>query len=68
VIGVDQGGEQATFRFFLNPGVSWLWVGGAVMGAGGLLAAWPTRRRVAAGKPPAARRSRRRQLAEAGRR
>jgi cytochrome c-type biogenesis protein CcmF len=68
VIGVDQGGEQATFRFFLNPGVSWLWVGGAVMGAGGLLAAWPSRRRVAAGKPPAARRSRRRQLAEAGRR
>jgi cytochrome c-type biogenesis protein CcmF len=68
VIGVDQGGEQATFRFFLNPGVSWLWVGGAVMAAGGLLAAWPSRRRVAAGKPPGVRRPRRRQLAEAGRR
>jgi cytochrome c-type biogenesis protein CcmF len=68
VIGVDQGGEQATFRFFLNPGVSWLWVGGAVMAAGGLLAAWPSRRRVVAGKPPAARRPRRRQLAGAGRR
>jgi cytochrome c-type biogenesis protein CcmF len=56
VIGVDSGGEQATFRFFLNPGVTWLWVGGAVMAAGGLLAAWPARRRATArprgpGKP-----------------
>ncbi len=68
VLGVDQGGEQATLRFFLNPGVSWLWVGGAVMAAGGLLAAWPGRRRVAAAAPPAPRRPRRRQLAQAGRR
>jgi cytochrome c-type biogenesis protein CcmF len=69
VIGVDQNGEQATFRFFLNPGVSWLWVGGAVMAAGGVLAAWPSRRRMAAGKPPAAARPpRRRQLSGAGRR
>jgi cytochrome c-type biogenesis protein CcmF len=45
VIGVDQDGAQATFRFFLNPGVTWLWVGGGVMAAGGLLAAWPSRRR-----------------------
>ena len=69
VIGVDQGGGQATFRFFLNPGVSWLWVGGAVMVAGGLLAAWPGRRRPAAGKPPAGRRPRARvrQLAGTGR-
>jgi cytochrome c-type biogenesis protein CcmF len=45
VIGVDSGGEQATFRFFLNPGVTWLWAGGAIMAAGGLLAVWPARRR-----------------------
>jgi cytochrome c-type biogenesis protein CcmF len=51
VVGVEQAGEQATFRFFLNPGVTWLWVGGAVMALGGLLAAWPSRRRPA---PPAA--------------
>jgi cytochrome c-type biogenesis protein CcmF len=45
VIGVDGAGEQATFRFFLNPGVTWLWIGGAVMALGGLLAVWPSRRR-----------------------
>jgi cytochrome c-type biogenesis protein CcmF len=48
VIGVEGAGERATFRFFLNPGVTWLWVGGGVMAAGGLLAAWPARRRRAA--------------------
>ena len=52
VVGVEQDGERATFRFFLNPGVTWLWVGGAVMVLGGLLAVWPARRRPAA--PPAA--------------
>jgi cytochrome c-type biogenesis protein CcmF len=51
VVGVEQAGGQATFRFFLNPGVTWLWVGGAVMALGGLLAVWPSRRRPA---PPAA--------------
>jgi cytochrome c-type biogenesis protein CcmF len=45
VIGFDGEGasETATFRFFLNPGVSWLWVGGAIMALGGLVAAWPAR-------------------------
>jgi cytochrome c-type biogenesis protein CcmF len=47
VVGVEQDGERATFRFFLNPGMTWLWVGGAVMVLGGLLAVWPTRRRPA---------------------
>jgi len=42
VLGFDGG---ATFRFFLNPGVMWLWAGGAVIAMGGLLAAWPARRR-----------------------
>jgi cytochrome c-type biogenesis protein CcmF len=47
VIGFDGEGEddRATFRFFLNPGVTWLWVGGTIMALGGLLAAWPARRR-----------------------
>ena len=44
VIGFD--GDLATFRLFLNPGVMWLWVGGAIMALGGLLAAWPGRRRI----------------------
>jgi cytochrome c-type biogenesis protein CcmF len=46
VIGFEgDAGERATFRFFLNPGVMWLWVGGGIMALGGLLAAWPGRRR-----------------------
>jgi cytochrome c-type biogenesis protein CcmF len=43
VLGFDP--EGATFRFFLNPGVMWIWVGGGIMALGGLLAAWPSRRR-----------------------
>ena len=35
----------ATLRFFLNPGVMWVWVGAGVMAIGGLLAASPLRRR-----------------------
>jgi cytochrome c-type biogenesis protein CcmF len=46
VIGFEgEAGGRATFRFFLNPGVLWLWVGGGIMALGGLVAAWPTRRR-----------------------
>jgi cytochrome c-type biogenesis protein CcmF len=63
VLGFEGGnGERATFRFFLNPGVLWLWVGGAIMALGGLLAAWP------GGKRPIVQRQRVRQrvLAEVG--
>jgi cytochrome c-type biogenesis protein CcmF len=45
VIGLEQNGKSATFRFFLNPGVTWLWVGGALMVLAGLTAALPARRR-----------------------
>jgi cytochrome c-type biogenesis protein CcmF len=46
VLGFEgEDGQRATFRFFLNPGVMWLWAGGVVMALGGLLAAWPERRR-----------------------
>jgi cytochrome c-type biogenesis protein CcmF len=38
-------GTSATFRLFSNPGVMWLWVGGAVIVVGGVLALWPARRR-----------------------
>jgi cytochrome c-type biogenesis protein CcmF len=45
VVGFDEGGARATFRFFDNPGVMWLWVGGSVVALGGMVAAWPGRRR-----------------------
>jgi cytochrome c-type biogenesis protein CcmF len=52
VIGFEGDGERATFRFFDEHGVLWLWVGGAVIALGGLVAAWPSRRR---GLPDAVR-------------
>jgi cytochrome c biogenesis factor len=45
VIALQDNGRSATFRFYRNPGVSWLWLGGAVMALGGLAAAWPGGRR-----------------------
>jgi cytochrome c-type biogenesis protein CcmF len=34
----------ATFKVFVNPLVSWLWMGGLVMVLGTLIAIWPERR------------------------
>jgi cytochrome c-type biogenesis protein CcmF len=45
LLGFEGEGERATFRLFLNPGVTWLWVGGVIVALGGLLAALPDRRR-----------------------
>lgn len=47
VLGFDENGQRATFRVLLNPGVSWLWLGGAMMALGGAVAAWPARQRTA---------------------
>jgi len=44
LVTVD-GGRQAAFRFFVNPGIGLLWLGGAVMALGGVVAAWPTHAR-----------------------
>ena len=52
LIGFDGDGESATFRFFLNPGVTWLWLGGLIVALGGLLAAWPGSRRTRAPPSP----------------
>jgi cytochrome c-type biogenesis protein CcmF len=62
VLGFDENGQRATFRFLLNPGVMWLWVGAGVMGLGGLLALWPRRLR---SPLPAAAAAREPRLAEA---
>jgi len=39
--------SRASFRFFVNPGIGLLWLGGAVMALGGIVAAWPSRPRAA---------------------
>ena len=43
--GAVPGAEQATIRVFTKPLILWLWIGGAVMAIGTLLAAFPGRRR-----------------------
>jgi cytochrome c-type biogenesis protein CcmF len=45
VISLQEDGNSATFRFYRNPGVNWLWLGGFVMALGGVAAVWPARRR-----------------------
>jgi cytochrome c biogenesis factor len=42
-----ESGSRATFRFFVNPGIGLLWLGGLVMALGGIVAAWPTRPKTA---------------------
>ena len=39
--GVVDGTEQAVYRFTLNPLVSWVWFGGMIVVAGGLIVMWP---------------------------
>ena len=65
VQSVSPGGRRATFRLYLNPGVFWLWVGGAVMVLGGLLALVPSRKRKTVAAVPVEQRSR--ELVEASR-
>jgi cytochrome c-type biogenesis protein CcmF len=41
LVSVDPAG--VTLRFFVNPGIGLLWLGGSVTAAGGIVAAWPSR-------------------------
>jgi cytochrome c-type biogenesis protein CcmF len=45
VVSVDDAGGTATVRFFVNPGIGLLWLGGLVTAVGGVVAAWPSRSR-----------------------
>jgi len=45
---LDEDG-RASFELVLNPLISWLWIGGALLLVGAVLAAWPTRRRTTEG-------------------
>lgn len=46
--GWDGSGQTASFKVFINPLMSWMWVGGIVMMLGVLVSAWPRRTTVAA--------------------
>lgn len=45
LVAIDATGTTATIRFFVDPGIGLLWLGGLVVAFGGLVAAWPGRRR-----------------------
>jgi cytochrome c-type biogenesis protein CcmF len=63
VISLQDDGNSATFRFYRNPGVNWIWIGGAVMALGGATAAWPGRRKRSDEPAPVSAADRRRTLA-----
>ena len=42
--GASDGGTEATIRAFVKPLILWMWLGGAIMAVGTLLAAFPGRR------------------------
>ena len=44
----DYSGDAASFKFIVNPLVDWIWVGGAVLLLGGLIALWPQVQRMPA--------------------
>lgn len=41
--GFEEGGATASFKVYVNPLMSWMWVGGLVIVLGVLVAAWPRR-------------------------
>ena len=43
--GAEPGADSATIRVFVKPLILWLWIGGAIMAVGTLLAAFPGSRR-----------------------
>jgi cytochrome c-type biogenesis protein CcmF len=43
--GAEPGADSATIRVFVKPMILWLWIGGALMALGTLLAAFPGSRR-----------------------
>jgi len=52
LMSVDKGGSAAGLRAFINPMVSWLWVGACIMVLGVLVALWPARSEPAAERRP----------------
>ena len=40
--GVENNGALASFRLLANPLVQWLWIGGALLLLGGVVAWWPS--------------------------
>jgi cytochrome c-type biogenesis protein CcmF len=33
--------ESSTFKVYVNPLINWTWIGGVLLAAGSIIAAWP---------------------------
>jgi len=51
LMAFDERGESATLRVLIEPLVSWIWLGGAIVVFGAGIAAWPRRSRLRAQAP-----------------
>ena len=40
--GLEEDGNLAVFQVFINPLVNWIWLGGALMLLGTVVAVWPS--------------------------
>ena len=54
LLASDPASGEVTLHVFVNPLVTWIWIGGAVVVLGATFAAWPDRRRLALPTPVAA--------------
>ena len=45
LVAWGDGGATATFKVLVNPLVVWIWVGGVIILAGGIISYWPERRK-----------------------
>jgi cytochrome c-type biogenesis protein CcmF len=62
LVAFDPEAGSASLRFFVNPGIGLLWVGGFVTAFGGLVAAWPSRARPVRAPVPEEIRARREEV------
>jgi cytochrome c-type biogenesis protein CcmF len=46
--GFDNMGATASFKVYVNPLMSWMWIGGVVIALGVLVSAWPRKAPAAA--------------------
>ena len=44
LLAFDAGRQEVGLHVFVNPLVAWIWIGGGIVGAGAVFAAWPDRR------------------------
>jgi cytochrome c-type biogenesis protein CcmF len=47
LLASDPETQAVTLHLFVNPLVAWIWIGGAIVGAGAVFAVWPERRSAA---------------------